>query len=49
MNNDELGATLEKMAALMDKSEHRAALEQCEMLIDDHATRRAGLRARSEI
>ncbi len=30
-------------------SEHRAALGQCGLLINDHATRRAGLRARSEM
>lgn len=49
MNNDELDATLARIRSLMDKSEHPTAFEQCEVLIGDHATRRAGLRARSEI
>jgi len=49
MNNEELHAMLERIRGLMDMSEHRAALEQCGVLIDDHATRGAGLRARSEI
>lgn len=49
MNNDELDAMLARIRSLMDKSELHAALEHCGVLISDHATRRAGLRARSEI
>lgn len=49
MDKHALDATLARIAALMDMSEHESALEQCVVLIDDHATRRAGLRVRSEI
>ena len=49
MNEDALDAALARIAALMDRSEHEAALEQCGVLMDDHETRRAGLRARAEI
>lgn len=48
-NEDELVSYLRAVAKLRDASDFQAALQACELLIDEPSTRAAGLRARADI